>query len=59
MMKGITSGPMGQKLKKVQKQLAKGGKKLTSPQMRDVAAVADLTYIKTFDDGSEKGGVFK
>ena len=59
MMKGLTSAPMTQKLKEVQEQLANGGKKLTPHQMRDVAAVADLAYIKTFDDGSEKGGIFK
>jgi len=27
--------------------------------LQDVAAVADLMYLKTFDDGSDKGGVFK
>jgi hypothetical protein len=59
MMKGITSAPMTRKLKAVQKQLAKEGRKLTASRMRDVAAVADLMYLKTFDDGSEQGGVFK
>jgi hypothetical protein len=27
--------------------------------MRDVAAFSDFEYVKTFDDGSEHGGVFK
>jgi hypothetical protein len=27
--------------------------------MRDAAAVSDFEYVKTFDDGSEHGGVFK
>jgi hypothetical protein len=58
MMKGLTSAPMSRKLKAVQPQLAKAGKKLSMSRMRDVAAVADLLYIKTFDDGSEQGGVF-
>jgi len=59
MMKGITSEPMAKKLKDVQDQLAKDGKKLTAAQLRDLAAVCDFMYVKTFDDGSDKGGVFK
>ena len=37
----------------------KEGKKLNPQQMRDVSAVSDFEYVKTFDDGSEHGGVFK
>ena len=59
MMKGITSDPMAKKVKEMQEQLEKEGKKLTPQQMRDVAAVADFSYVKTLDDGSDKGGVFK
>ena len=59
MMKGITSEPMTKKLKDVQERLEKEGKKLTVAQMRDVSAVSDFMYVKTLDDGSEKGGVFK
>jgi len=59
MMKGITSEPMKKHIKEVQEQLEKQGKKLTFSLMQDVAAVADLMYLKTFDDGSDKGGVFK
>jgi hypothetical protein len=39
--------------------LEKQGKKLNPQQMRDVAAFSDFEYVKTFDDGSEHGGVFK
>ena len=59
MMKGITSEPMAKKIKEIQEQLDKEGKKLNPQQMRDVAAVSDFEYVKTFDDGSEHGGVFK
>ena len=59
MMKGITSEPMAKKIKEIQEQLEKEGKKLNPQQMRDVAAVSDFEYVKTFDDGSEHGGVFK
>jgi uncharacterized protein YaaR (DUF327 family) len=59
MMKGITSEPMAKKIKEIQEQMEKEGKKLTAAQMRDVAAVSDFEYVKTFDDGSEHGGVFK
>jgi uncharacterized protein YaaR (DUF327 family) len=59
MMKGITSEPMAKKIKELQEELAKEGKKLTAAQMRDLAAVSDFEYVKTFDDGSDKGGVFK
>ena len=59
MMKGITSEPMAKKLKEIQERLDKEGKKLNPQQMRDVSAVSDFEYVKTFDDGSEHGGVFK
>ena len=59
MMKGITSEPMAKKLKEVHEQLEKDGKKINPQQMRDVSAVADFEYVKTLDDGSDKGGVFK
>lgn len=59
MMKGITSEPMAKKLKELQEQLGKEGKKLTAAQMRDLAAVSDFEYVRTFDDGSDQGGVFK
>ncbi len=45
----------GDKLKAVKKEL---GLKKTS-QAQDVAAVAAFSYVKSFDDGSEKGAVFK
>ena len=59
MMKGITSDPMDKKIKEIHGQLEKDGKKLTLPQMRDLAAVSDFEYVKTLDDGSAEGGVFK
>ncbi len=55
MMKGITSGPMKKQVKAVKKEL---GLKKTS-QAQDVAAVAAFSYVKSLDDGSEKGTVFK
>jgi hypothetical protein len=59
MMKGITSEPMAKKLKELQEQLEKDGKKINPQQMRDVSAVADFEYVRTLDDGSAEGGVFK
>jgi hypothetical protein len=59
MMKGLTSDPMVKKVKEIGEQLAKEGKKLDANQLRDLCAVADFTYVKTLDDGSDKGGVFK
>jgi len=59
MMKGITSEPMEKKVKEVGEELKKGGKQLTPAQMRDVAAVSDFEYVKSLDDGSAEGGVFK
>ena len=59
MMKGITSEPMEKKVKEVGEQLKKDGKQLTAAQMRDLAAVSDFEYVKTLDDGSAEGGVFK
>ncbi|HEY7492527.1 MAG TPA: hypothetical protein VIH59_15635 [Candidatus Tectomicrobia bacterium] len=55
MMKGLTSEPM----KKPVKELIQEKMKLTPAQAQDLAAVADFEYVKTFDDGSDKGGVFK
>ena len=59
MMKGITSDPMDKKVKEIREQLEKEGKKLDLKQMRDLAAVSDFEYVKTLDDGSAEGGVFK
>jgi hypothetical protein len=59
MMKGLTSDPMVKQVKEIGEQLAKEGKKLDTNQLRDLAAVADFMHVKTFDDGSDKGGVFK
>lgn len=55
MMKGLTSGPMKNHVRTVKKEL--GLKKISDAQ--DAAAVADFTYVKSLDDGSDKGGVFK
>ena len=55
MMKGITAGPM----RKQVKDLVEDKLKLKFPEAQDVAAVAAFTYVKSFDDGSELGGVFK
>ena len=57
--KGITSEPMAKKIKDLQDQLGKEGKKFNPQQMRDLSAVADFAYVKTLDDGSDQGGVFK
>jgi hypothetical protein len=59
MMKGVTSGPMKNKIKELQEKLGDAGKKLKPNDLADVAAVAAFEYVKTFDDGSDKGGVFK
>lgn len=59
MMKGITTDPMAKKVKEIQEALEKEGKKLTPSQVRDLVSVADFLYVKTLDDGSDKGGVFK
>jgi hypothetical protein len=59
MMKGITSEPMEKKVKEVGEQVKKEGKQLTAAQVRDLAAVSDFEYVKTLDDGSAEGGVFK
>lgn len=55
MMKGLTSGPMKKQVGVAKKDL---GLKKTSQAM-SVSAVAAFSYVKSFDDGSEKGGVFK
>jgi hypothetical protein len=59
MMKGLTSEPMKDALKVMEEKLEKAGHKLTAGQLRDVAAVADFLYVKSLDDGSDQGGVFK
>lgn len=59
MMKGLTSGPMKDAVKTHLSDVQKNGKKLKTSELRDVAAVADFHYVKSFDDGSDKGGVFK
>ena len=59
MMKGVTTGPMKNKLKQLKEKLGDAGKKLKPNDLADVAAVAAFEYVKTFDDGSDKGGVFK
>ncbi len=55
MMKGVTSGPMKKQVNNVKKEL---NLKKTSTA-KDVAAVAAFTYVKTLDDGSGKGALFK
>ena len=55
MMKGLTSGPMKNQVNDAKKDL---GLQKTS-EAQDVAAVAAFMYVKSLDDGSEKGGVFK
>jgi hypothetical protein len=59
MMKGLTSEPMKDALDAMAAKLEKAGHKLTAGQLRDVAAVADFLYVKSLDDGSDQGGVFK
>ena len=60
MMKGITSGPMKKALKDMAKQVRDDtGVRLKSRDQKDVAAVATYMYVRSFDDGSEQGGVFK
>ena len=59
MMKGVTSGPMKNKVRDLKEMLGDAGKKLKPNDLADVAAVAAFEYVKTFDDGSDKGGVFK
>ena len=55
MMKGLTTEPMKKQVKEtIQEKL-----KLNASQAQDLAAVADFEYVKSFDDGSDKGGVFK
>ncbi|PON15654.1 hypothetical protein C2W62_22665 [Candidatus Entotheonella serta] len=59
MMKGVTTGPMKKQVKALKGKLGDAGKKLKSKQLAEVAAVAAYEYVKSFDDGSDKGGVFK
>ena len=59
MMKGTTTGPMKNRIRELQKKLADMGHKVKPNEAQDVAAVASFAYVKTFDDGSAVGGVFK
>jgi hypothetical protein len=59
MMKGVTTGPMKKRLKELEEKLGDAGKNLKTSDLADVAAVAAFEYVKTLDDGSDKGGVFK
>lgn len=55
MMKGVTSGPMKKQVHHLKSEL----KLKKNSDAQDVAAVAAFTYVKTLDDGSDKGSVFK
>jgi hypothetical protein len=59
MMKGTTTGPMKNRIRELQKKLADMGHKVKPNEAQDVATVASFAYVKTFDDGSAEGGVFK
>ena len=59
MMKGVTTGPMKKRTKELQKKLADMGHKVKPKAAREIASVAAFEYVKSFDDGSDKGGVFK
>jgi hypothetical protein len=59
MMKGLTTGPMRNRVRELKKKLGDAGKKLKTHELEEVATVADFEYVKTLDDGSDKGGVFK
>ncbi len=58
MMKGTTTGPMKKAIKALQKKLKGMGLKVKPKQAKEIATVAAFSYVKTFDDGSDKGGVF-
>lgn len=58
MMKGVTK--MYSRIKDdLKEKLGDAGKKLNKKQLEEVAAVAAFEYVKSLDDGSDKGGVFK
>ena len=61
MMKGTTTGPMKNKIRKELKdKLKEMGQDVNKPNdLVDVATIAAFEYVKTFDDGSDQGGVFK
>ncbi len=59
MMKGVTTGPMKKQVKALKDKVGDAGKKLKSKDLAEIAAVAAFEYVKTLDDGSDKGGVFK
>jgi hypothetical protein len=46
-------------VKELKDKLGDAGKKLKTSDLADVATVADFEYVKSLDDGSDKGGVFK
>ncbi len=58
-MKGTTTGPMRKRVKALQKKLAEMGHKVKPKEAREIATVAAFTYVKSFDDGSDKANVFK
>jgi hypothetical protein len=59
MMKGTTTGPMKKRIRALQKKLENMGLKTSFKDAQAIATVAVYTYIQTFDDRSEKGGVFQ
>jgi hypothetical protein len=59
MMKGLTSDPLVKRLKDIEAKLKQDGKTADPQLVRDITAVADFMHVKTFDDGSDKGNVFK
>ncbi len=59
MMKGLTTGPMKKQVKALKKKLGDAGKKLKTKDLAAIASVASYEYVKSLDDGSDKGGVFK
>jgi hypothetical protein len=50
---------MKKRLKDLQEKLGDAGKALKTNDLADVAAVAAFEYVKSLDDGSDLGGVFK
>jgi len=59
MMKGVTTGPMKNRVKDLQEKLGDAGKSLKFNDLAEVAAFVALEYVKSLDDGSDQGGVFK
>ncbi len=54
MMWGTVQGPMKQKIKTIQTDLETKGKKLTDAEMKDLAIVAVLEYIKGLEEPHKK-----